>query len=321
MEELILSQINILNQDIGQGSYGRVYEVEYHDVTYAAKEFYLRREGMQQTIQLYMQECLRCSRLRHPNLVMFVGVYYLRKAKISKELPIIIMEKMASNLATFLRQQNTISYNIKISIISDVALGLCFLHNQNPPIIHGNLSSNNVFVTKENVAKVGDFGVPQVIKDSCENEPPRPQSGHDCMPPETLDMKSPSYYQPSLDVFSFAGIVLHTFTQQRPSPSRAISFDPKTKKRIPLTEVERRSKYFDLMTGASAHLKPLIEDCLEEDPTMRPTMADVHRKITSISTNVNYTQNAHQPENEHKPKDDLVSFMICYLLLVFKTRS
>ena len=314
IEELILSQINILNHDIGQGSYGKVYEVECHGAIYAAKEFYFRKEGMQQSIQLYMKECLRCSKLHHPNLVTLLGVYYSENAGIWKELPIIIMERMASNLTTFVRQQKNITFDIKISIISDVALALTYLHEQNPPIVHCNLSSNNVFVTTDNVAKVGDFGVPQVIKDSYENRSSPAQSGHDFMPPETLYIDSPNYKpSPNVDVFSFAGIVLHTFTQQWPIPSRANVFDPKTKKRIALSEVGRRSKYFDLMTGASAHLKPLIEKCLEEDPTMRPSMIEVHGMITGIVTMVNLPQNVYQPENE-KPKIDSVSFMVYYLL-------
>ena len=259
MEELILSQINILNQDIGQGSYGKVYEVEYRSATYAAKKFHLRREGMQQTVRLYLEECMRCSRLHHPCIVTFIGVYFSENAKRSKELPIIIMERMASNLATFVKQEKTIAFDIKISIIRDVACALTYLHNQDPPIVHCNLSSNNVFVTKDNVAKVGDFGVSQVIKGSYVNELPPLQSGHVFMPLETQtqDMDDPDYYKPALDVFLFAGIVLHTFTQQRPIPSRASFLDPKTKKRIALSEVGRRSRYFDLMTGASAHLKPL----------------------------------------------------------------
>ena len=307
MEELILSQIKVLNQDIGQGSYGKVYEVEYRGVTYAAKKFHLRREGMQQTVRLYLEECMRCSRLRHPGIVTFIGVYFSENAKRSKELPIIIMERMASNLATFVRQEKTIAFDIKISIISDVAQALTYLHNQDPPIVHCNLSSNNVFVMKNNEAKVGDFGVSQVIKGSYVNELPPLQSGHVFMPLEaqTQDMDDPDYYKPSLDVFLFAGIILHTFTQQRPTPCFR---DPKTNKRIALSEVGRRSRYFDLMTGASAHLKPLIEHCLDEDPTMRPSMADVCRKITSIATSGNLL------ENESKQKNDLVRFMIYYLL-------
>ena len=40
--------------------------------------------------------------------------------------------------------------------------------------------------------------------------------------------------------FSFAGIILHTFNQQWPSPAKNVKFDPKTRKMIALSEVERR---------------------------------------------------------------------------------
>ena len=84
---------------------------------------------------------------------------------------------------------------------------------------------------------------------------------------------------PPMDVFSFAGIILHTFTQQWPAPSKPNIFDPKTRKQVALSEVGRRLKYLDMMTGEGAVLKPLIEECLDEDPTVRPSMVAVCEKI------------------------------------------
>ena len=50
-----------------------------------------------------------------------------------------------------------------------------------------------------------------------------------------------------MGVFSFAGIILHTFNQQWPSPSKNVKFDAKTRKMMALSEVERLQQYLDKM--------------------------------------------------------------------------
>ena len=82
-----------------------------------------------------------------------------------------------------------------------------------------------------------------------------------------------------MDVFSFAGIILHTFNQQWPSPSEQVQFDPKTRRRVALSEVERRQQYLDKMIGEAEVLRPLVEECLDDDPAVRPTIATVCERI------------------------------------------
>ena len=86
-------------------------------------------------------------------------------------------------------------------------------------------------------------------------------------------------YGPPMDVFSFAGIILHTFNQQWPRPTEAIQFDPKTRKRVALSEVERRQQYLDKMIGEAEVLKPLVEECLDDDPAVRPIIAVACERI------------------------------------------
>ena len=97
------------------------------------------------------------------------------------------------------------------------------------------------------------------------------------MPLEALST-SP-VYGPPMDVFSFAGIILHTFNQQWPRPTDAIQFDPKTRRRVALSEVERCQQYLDKMIGEAEVLRPLVEECLDDDPAVRPTIATVCERI------------------------------------------
>ena len=246
------------------------------------KKFTLLIEGvgqvkMQRTIESFMKECRQCSTLRHPNVIQFLGVYYPTGAGGANRmrLPVMVMEMMADSLTSFVDKHEKIPVHIKYSVVHDVSLGLCYLHNHDPPIVHRDLSPNNVLLTTHHVAKISDLGVAKVIK--ADRTMIKAPGTVDFMPPESL-ANSP-IYGPPMDVFSFAGITLHTFNQQWPRPTEQVQFDPKTRKMMALTEIERRQQYLDKMIGEAVVLRPLVEECLDYDPAVRPTIATVCERI------------------------------------------
>ena len=276
---------NLSRNELGRGAYGRVYAVKYCQTICAAKEIHsILVEGvgqveMQRTIESFMRECRQCSTLRHPNIIQFLGVYYPTEAGGANRmrLPVMVMEMMADSLTSFVDKHEKIPVHIKYSIVHDVSLGLCYLHNHDPSIVHRDLSPNNVLLTAHHVAKISDLGVAKVIKADSRKTMTKAPGTVDFMPPEAL-ANSP-IYGPPMDVFSFAGIILHTFNQQWPSPTDAIEFDPKTGRRVALSEIERRQQYLDKMIGEAEVLRPLVEECLDYDPAVRPTMATVCERI------------------------------------------
>ena len=285
-EGLQLKGVTKLNRDeLGRGAYGKVYAVKYCQTICAAKEIHsILVEGvgqveMQRTIQSFMRECRQCSTLRHPNVIQFLGVYYPTEAGGANMmgLPAMVMEMMADSLTSFVEKHEKIPVHIKYSIVHDVSLGLCYLHNHDPPIVHRDLSPNNILLTTHHVAKISDLGVAKVIKADSRKTMTKAPGTVDFMPPECLD-DTPEY-GPPMDVFSFAGIILHTFSQQWPSPSRQVQFDPKTRKRVALSEVERRQRYLDNMIGEAEVLRPLAEECLDDDPAVRPAIETVCERI------------------------------------------
>ena len=87
----------------------------------------------------FLRECEQSSRLRHPNIVRFFGIYHPPGARV----PSLVMERLHCSLTSLLESNPVVPIGTKISIIKDVALGLRYLHTRNPPIIHRDLSSNN----------------------------------------------------------------------------------------------------------------------------------------------------------------------------------
>ena len=286
LNEVSLTGVEQVGQELGRGAYGRVFTVKYNGELCAAKEIHplLIDEGVsteeREAIKRdFVKECLCCSTIFHRNIVKFKGVYYSNQYV---TLPVMVMELMEASLNSFIvKNQSNIETATKLSILCDVSNGLNFLHTRKPIVIHRDLSSNNVMLTNKLVAKIGDLGVAKVVRADSKKTRSKlttaPGTLH-FMPPEALDEVDPVYGTP-IDVFSFAGISLHLFSEEWPTPSAPKIRDPTTNKLVALSEAGRRQKYLDKMTGKAAELKQLVKSCLEDDPIKRPSIGEVKEKL------------------------------------------
>ena len=264
-----------VEEELGRGSYGRVFTLRYMGIRYAAKEIHailyqgVGCEEQHKVKKSFYYECYHCSRLRHPNIVKFVGIYYPKDSEAalqpqcSIKLPVMVMELMSCSLTAFIEKKvTTVDTTIKRSILLDVALGLNYLHTQKPPIIHRDLSPNNIMLSLHNsgcLAKIGDLGVAKVISADSKTTKSKLTSVPGTvafMPPEAL--LDDAVYDISLDVFSFGGITLHVITEEWPTPGAPTQFDIVTRSTRGFNEIERRQQYLDKMNGNVANsLRPL----------------------------------------------------------------
>ena len=280
VKHLIITGVKFTDRELGRGSYGRVFVVDYNGVTCAAKQIHsILIEGVSprqrsQIKQDFMQECLLHSKLHHPNIVKMLGVYYPNDQAV---LPVLVMELMECNLTRLLENYQNIPMYVKLSILQDVSRAICYLHTLNPPMMHHDLTSNNILLTTSLVAKVCDFGTVKVVSPLSSDRMTAAPGTIDFMPPEVLQV-DPHYGLP-LDVFSFGCVVCHVITQQWPTPEQ---HDPVTKRLIALFAVERRQRYIDQISEGS--LKQLMTTCLDDDQERRPPISVVSERITSIIT-------------------------------------
>ena len=214
------------------------------------------------------------SQLCHPNVVKFLGVHY----KSDSDIPILVMECLPMSLKDYLEQDEKISNHIKKSILLDVSCGLLYLHKQTPPIIHRDLTANNVLLTSGMNAKIADFGVSRIFKlETAKNyiflsAYPGNQL---YMPPEAQSedkYKETSDDFDKLDVFSFGILILHVYTHQLPKPTGA--FDEHN---IPRTEVQRRQHLLDNVEDDI--MKQLAKQCLHNTAQCRPHTCDLVERI------------------------------------------
>ena len=183
----------------------------------------------------FLTECRIWQSLRHPHVVQLLKVCCDPPLMGQSTLPIIVMEEMHLNLRGLVEKHSNIPMNVKTSILNDVCLGLRYLHSHNPPIIHRDLTPNNVLLTCGLVAKISDMGVAKVLRLDDPRTMTEAPGTADFMPPESL-AKRPSYGL-SLDVFSFGAVVLYTTTQLWPTPAPWVEIDSK-RNSVYLSEVE-----------------------------------------------------------------------------------
>ena len=208
-------------------------------------------------------------------LAMLTGIHYPGKSN----LPVLVMEKMPFSLSKFVKESHSIiQWDKKLSILNDVCCGLHYLHTRNPPIIHRDLTPNNILLCSHLRAKITDLGVARTLQVTDTKLTKAPGTA-DFMPPECV-ADNPNYGL-SLDMFSFGGIILYVCVQQWPSLTSYIQFDGDGNRKY-LTGLERRQKHFDDMIGANEDLKPLAISCLDDNPNDRPLVGEALMEIKQV---------------------------------------
>ena len=229
-------------------------------------------------------ECIQHASFRHPNIVQVIGIHSTPGSSI----PMLILEYMPMSLNKCL-DSTSIPLSLKYRMLLDVCLGLRFLHGQDPPFIHRDLTANNVLLSEGIRAKIADFGVGRVIdaiakKNMTMTIAPGTQA---YMPPEAKVAKPK--YNVKLDVFSFGVLVIHIFLQVWPLPlCGETTHDPNDPdKLIPVSQVEMRVEYFDTMGGDNP-LSHLSKKCLSNNPAKRPDIAEIQVLLKELVTKEPY---------------------------------
>ena len=268
-----------IGSKIGIGANGRILEAKWEGIVVAVKEIHsifmneVSDLEFQSFKRNFLHECEQSSQLRHPNIVPFFGIYHPPGARV----PSLVMERLHCSLTSLLEDNPVVPIGTKVWIIKDVALGLRYLHTRNPPIIHRDLSSNNVLLSKGMEGKIGDLGTARLVDPTRQSRMTKAPGTVDFMPPEALEDVVNIRYGKELDVFSFGCVMLHTLSHEWPTPSQAVIINPETGIVTGgRTEVERRSRYFERIDKSRSDVMiPLIESCLSNLPKNRPSIVRV----------------------------------------------
>ena len=120
---LLIENILITDVKLGRGSDATVFEVDWNGTVCAAKRLHdtlLEDQspgGADKLISNFETECLMWSKLRHPEIVQFLGVYLER----SSRLPVLVMEKMDTSLRTYLESRSKEEFPLNLKAFVPVA--------------------------------------------------------------------------------------------------------------------------------------------------------------------------------------------------------
>ena len=283
LHDFIIDNIR-LEKQIGRGANGRILEAKWERITVAVKEIHsifineVSEPEFQAFKRSFLRECEQSSRVRHPNIVRFFGIYYPPGARV----PSLVMERLHCSLTNLLEQNSLLPIDTKLPIIYDVALGLRYLHTRTPIIIHRDLSSNNVLISTGMEGKIGDLGTARLVDPTRQSQMTKAPGTVDFMPPEALAASGSVKYERELDVFSFGCVMLHTLSHQWPTPSEPVVTDSVTFEVKGRTEVERRSSYFDKIEDRAGMLIPTIKSCLNNIPKNRASIVQVCSQLEGL---------------------------------------
>ena len=283
---LVIENVQFTDAKLGSGSDGTVFEVDWNGTVCAAKrlhEILLEDQstgGVAKLIGNFEAECLTWSKLRHPGVVQFLGVHMERTPR----LPVLVMEKMDTSLRTYLEDHSKEEFPLhqKAFVLRQVTQALAYLHSQNPPLVHHDLSPNNVLLNVVSfVTKVSDFGMSRAISPSALSRKSSIKGTLAFMAPEALH--DPPQYNEKLDVFSFGNVIISTLIHEWPNPGPPNQY--RGDQLVALSELQRREHYVVKLTAREKQLfLPIVRQCLENRPDKRPSSVMLVQELRHIES-------------------------------------
>ncbi|KAH9698983.1 putative LRR receptor-like serine/threonine-protein kinase [Citrus sinensis] len=285
---------------IGTGRFGTVYKTltkfrilsqintpyaELPDQTVAVK---LLSSQSKQVIDQIGTEVYALTTLKHENIVQFLDGYS------KKDLNLLIyeyMEKGSLERALFDANSSTrLDWPTRVRICHGIAKGLKYLHEDNPSrkIVHRNIKPSNILLDGNLNAKVSDLGLAKLYDEENPYKFIQEKGTVVYMAPEYAMRKA---ITEKVDVFSFGIVLLEIISGQTNAKYEAnqeTEFLLDTA--IVLHSKGRLSELVDkqmpnehvVMKQAKIILE-LAMRCVDQSPTLRPTMSEVVSELERIS--------------------------------------
>ena len=258
------------------GGSSDVYLGEYRGTEVAVKKLRLL-EGKKDYIKEYKREVSSLFLLYHPYLVLLMGV-------VAEPLNLSIVTEFCKggNLFELLYKRPNIylSWEFKKKILLQIAIGMNYLHTNDPPVLHRDLKSLNILLTNKiekssdtTDIKISDFGLSRLYQKSCI------LSGHlgTCywMAPEIIVRKR---YSTKVDVYSYGIIIWEVCTRKTPygcMSQQQVQFYVSVKKGRPNMKI--------IPNDTPPKLIQLMQMCWDHEPNNRPTFEFIVDFLRNIS--------------------------------------
>ena len=257
---------------IGVGSYGRVYKVSKNQKYYVLKEIPLNLSSAAEKINSVQNEADILSSLNNKYVVKFYTSF-----KRNQNIYIIMEYCDNGDLCTFLNKikkqrkpddEFYLKENFVWKLFIQMSIGLYYIHSKK--IIHRDIKTLNIFLTKKLDAKIGDLGVAKILENT--NHAMTFIGTPYYVSPEMCRNKP---YNEKSDIWALGCILYELLTFNHPftATNQAALF-------IKILN----NKYNPFPPDVPEDLKQMVDFILEKDYEKRPSMEDI---ITSKSFQYN----------------------------------
>eukprot|EP00884_Botryococcus_braunii_P005426 jgi/Botrbrau1/14885/Bobra.0248s0004.1 len=241
-------------------------------------------ERRMEAITWLHQEVAIHSMLRHPNILIFLGV--------SLDPPCVLTERCENgNLADLLAKARSdpelaasLSWYCRLTMLLDVAKALLHLHTQWPAILHRDLRTACILVGKEYHCKVSGFQMALREGTECPSMlcSSTPDNSRFLAPEVTMGEK----HTKASDVFAFGMIMYEVLTWTQPwgdlNPFQIVVAMTASDKRPELPK-ELEKLPGGTFRGAEAYIN-MMQQCWRREPDQRPGIADVINLLRRLIT-------------------------------------
>ncbi|XVF39350.1 hypothetical protein PTKIN_Ptkin01aG0027600 [Pterospermum kingtungense] len=261
---------------IGTGGYGSVYKAQLPCGKIVALKKLHRREAEDPVFdKSFKNEIKILSEIRHRNIVKLHGYCLHQRCMF------LIYEYMERGSLFCVLSDDVeaaeLNWKQRVEIIKSVAHGLSYLHHDStPPIVHRDLSSNNILLNSSLNAFVADFGTAKVLDLDSSNL--------------TICVGTCGYVAPEVaytmvvtekcDVYSFGVVALETLMGKH--PGELLSSSPSSLQNTKVIDVldRRLAPPTNPMVAQNVVLAATLAlACLSREPRSRPTMEQVSQEF------------------------------------------
>ncbi|XWS13094.1 hypothetical protein CRYUN_Cryun36dG0008100 [Craigia yunnanensis] len=231
-----------------------------------------------ETINAFKHELTLLEKVRHPNVVQFVGA-------VTQNIPMMIVSEYQSkgDLGSYLQKKGRLSPSKVLRFALDIARGMNYLHECKPdPIIHCDLKPNNVLLDNGGHLKIAGFGLLRLSKISADKAKLAQPDAH--VDPSNIYVAPEVYknviFDRSVDAYSF-GVMLYEMIEG------VVPFHPKpAEEAVKLMCLEEKRPPFKTKSRSyPPDLRKLIEECWDQEPVVRLTFSEIIVQLDKIVAN------------------------------------
>ena len=277
-------------KSLGKGNFGEVFLVKskVERKKYALKEIPVKNRN-----EDLLNEGEHLKELDHPNLILYKSVFFSND-KLN------VMTEYAKNgdlnneLLRYKEQKKYFEENQLLNWLTQICFSLQYIHEKT--ILHSDIKPSNIFLTKRNDVKLGDFGIFKKIMNFDEKK----LYGA----PELIKKNE---YTTKVDIWSLGVTFCHLMALEYPFEGKnkdeiyeSISKGIKNEK---ILNEEKNNYNEEILKKYSKEFLDLIDEMMSLDPNKRPSAEEILKKnilekrMDELLVEINFDDNKNNQAN------------------------